>query len=206
MFLQTQSFDDKKPFGSELMIELIQSQWFPSSSRVKGDVTTTNRMVKEEEIPLPMIFLTLTAVSPLRVFFPDSFSLIVYRLSMLWKNGVQAAGPPLLFPLLMKPQEKGGCLRMSFFYPLINFFSYQDIQQFWKLFEQKSSKWTVWWPKKLFKTAVYAIFLFFLERFWFYLFKEMTTILLGLGPRGNLCRILILMHWMRWQRIEKHCY
>ena len=83
MFLQTQSFDDKKPFGSELMIELIQSQWFPSSSRVKGDVTTTNCMVKEEEIPLPMIFLTLTAVSPLRVFFPDSFSLIVYRLSML---------------------------------------------------------------------------------------------------------------------------
>lgn len=44
------------------MIEIIQSQWFPSSSRIKGDAEMTTRMLEQETVPLSMIFLTLTAV------------------------------------------------------------------------------------------------------------------------------------------------
>jgi hypothetical protein len=78
---QKSEFDDKKPFGSELMIEIIQSQWFPTSSRIKGDAETTTRMVEEGVVPLAMIFLTLTAVRhPLNFF---SFSLLFGRLNTL---------------------------------------------------------------------------------------------------------------------------
>jgi hypothetical protein len=51
------------PFGSELMIEIIQSQWFPTSNRIKADADTTHRILEEKIIPLSIIFLTLTAVS-----------------------------------------------------------------------------------------------------------------------------------------------
>jgi len=44
------------------MVEIIQSQWFPSSSRIKGDAETTSRMLQQKTIPASMIFLSLTAV------------------------------------------------------------------------------------------------------------------------------------------------
>ena len=50
------------PFGSELMIEIIQTQWFPHSNRMKSDCETTLRILKSKSIPQPVIFLTLTAV------------------------------------------------------------------------------------------------------------------------------------------------
>jgi hypothetical protein len=33
----------------------------------------------------------------------------------------------------------------------IIFFSFQDLQQAWQVFEERSAKWAKWWPRKLFE-------------------------------------------------------
>ena len=51
------------PFDSELIVQVIQSQWFPSSNRQKADLDTAARVFADQSIPLPMVLLTITAVS-----------------------------------------------------------------------------------------------------------------------------------------------
>lgn len=51
------------PFDSELIVQVIQSQWFPSSNRQKADLDTAARVFADQSIPLPMVLLTITAVN-----------------------------------------------------------------------------------------------------------------------------------------------
>ena len=51
------------PFDSELIVQVIQSQWFPSSNRQKADLDMAARVFADQSIPLPMVLLTITAVN-----------------------------------------------------------------------------------------------------------------------------------------------
>ena len=62
---QQRSFDNATPFDSELIVQVIQSQWFPTSNRQKADMETAARVYADQSIPLGMVLLTITAVSDL---------------------------------------------------------------------------------------------------------------------------------------------
>ena len=56
-------FDNGAPFDSEFIVQVIQSQWFPSSNRQKADAEVSARVYKEQSIPLSIVFLSIMAVS-----------------------------------------------------------------------------------------------------------------------------------------------
>jgi len=46
-------------------VQVIQSQWFPSSNQQKADMETAAQVYTEQSIPMVMVLLTVTAVSNL---------------------------------------------------------------------------------------------------------------------------------------------
>jgi hypothetical protein len=60
---QNHTFDNGAPFDSDLIVQVIQSQWFPSSNRQKADVEAAARVYQDQRIPVPMVLLAVSAVS-----------------------------------------------------------------------------------------------------------------------------------------------
>ncbi|KAF8868748.1 hypothetical protein CPB84DRAFT_1857179 [Gymnopilus junonius] len=54
------TYNKKKPFGSDLILEVVESQWFSSSSRSNADVETTTKIAEDREVPLSMVLLAIT--------------------------------------------------------------------------------------------------------------------------------------------------
>ena len=52
-----------QPFGCQLIVDIIEAQWFPSTSRSKLDLETTNRIYEKRDLPLNVLLLSVTAVS-----------------------------------------------------------------------------------------------------------------------------------------------
>jgi hypothetical protein len=50
------------PFGSTLIYEIIESQWFSTTSRSQADAGTTARIVRERDIPIPIVILVVISV------------------------------------------------------------------------------------------------------------------------------------------------
>ncbi|PPQ90782.1 hypothetical protein CVT25_010107 [Psilocybe cyanescens] len=61
--IKEQAFNECKPFFNELIVDLIECQWFPSSSRVKSDGKTTAQILKDNSLPTSIIFLVATAIN-----------------------------------------------------------------------------------------------------------------------------------------------
>ena len=55
--------DEMKPFGCQLIVDIIEAQWFPSTSRSKLDLETTNQIYERRDLPLNVLLLSVTAVS-----------------------------------------------------------------------------------------------------------------------------------------------
>ena len=64
-----------KPFGSELMLEIIETLWFHSSTRSKADGLITRRLLVDKKIPPVLFVLVLSAVSLTILFTLSSFVL-----------------------------------------------------------------------------------------------------------------------------------
>lgn len=63
-----------KPFGAQIIIDIIEAQWFPSTSRSKLDLETTNKIYEKRDLPLNVIILVVTAVRFLsHCFFLPSY-------------------------------------------------------------------------------------------------------------------------------------
>jgi len=60
--VKNRTYNAQKPFGTPLIVEIIESQWFSTSSRSNSDVDTTAKIVAEKTIPLSIIILILTMV------------------------------------------------------------------------------------------------------------------------------------------------
>jgi hypothetical protein len=60
---QNRTFDNGAPFDSDLIVQVIQSQWFPSSNRQKADVEAAAHVYKDQSIPVSMVLLAVSAVS-----------------------------------------------------------------------------------------------------------------------------------------------
>ncbi|PPQ83758.1 hypothetical protein CVT26_005421 [Gymnopilus dilepis] len=60
--LKERTVDKMKPFGAQLIIDIIEAQWFPSTSRSKLDLETTNRIYEKRDLPLNVILLVVTAI------------------------------------------------------------------------------------------------------------------------------------------------
>lgn len=61
-----------KPFGAQIIIDIIEAQWFPSTSRSKLDLETTNKIYEKRDLPLNIIILVVTAVSFILSFVAPS--------------------------------------------------------------------------------------------------------------------------------------
>lgn len=63
LLLQEHTVDQMKPFGCQLIVDIIEAQWFPSTSRSKLDLETTNKIYERRDLPLNVLLLAVTAVS-----------------------------------------------------------------------------------------------------------------------------------------------
>ena len=70
---QARTVDRMKPFGAQIIIDIIEAQWFPSTSRSKLDLETTNKMYEKRDLPLNAILLVVTGVCFVLFFFPPSY-------------------------------------------------------------------------------------------------------------------------------------
>lgn len=89
--------DQMKPFGCQLIVDIIEAQWFPSTSRSKLDLETTNKIYERRDLPLNVLLLSVTAVSITAILlhlFYFSSHWHSYRLNMGLKNGVPLVGRP----------------------------------------------------------------------------------------------------------------
>ena len=75
-----------KPFGSELMLKIIETLWFHSSSQSKADGLITRRLLVDKKIPSILFILVLSAVS-FTFFFAFKLRLNITRLNILSRNG-----------------------------------------------------------------------------------------------------------------------
>ncbi|PPQ86381.1 hypothetical protein CVT26_006286, partial [Gymnopilus dilepis] len=60
--LKERTVDRMKPFGAQLIIDIIEAQWFPSTSRSKLDLETTNKIFEKRDLPLNVFLLVVTAI------------------------------------------------------------------------------------------------------------------------------------------------
>ena len=59
---QERTVDEMKPFRCQLIVDIIEAQWFPSTSRSKLDLETTNKIYERRDLPLNVLLLSVTAV------------------------------------------------------------------------------------------------------------------------------------------------
>ncbi|PPR06462.1 hypothetical protein CVT26_006458 [Gymnopilus dilepis] len=60
--LKERTVDQMQPFGCQLIVDIIEAQWFPSTSRSKLDLETTNRIYERKDLPLNVLLLSVTAI------------------------------------------------------------------------------------------------------------------------------------------------
>ncbi|KAF8883758.1 hypothetical protein CPB84DRAFT_1789745 [Gymnopilus junonius] len=60
--LKDQTVDKMKPFGAQLIVDIIEAQWFPSTSRSKLDMETTNKIYEKQDLSLNVMLLVVTAI------------------------------------------------------------------------------------------------------------------------------------------------
>ncbi|PPQ97260.1 hypothetical protein CVT26_000652 [Gymnopilus dilepis] len=60
--LKGREVDAMQPFGCQLIVDIIEAQWFPSTSRSKLDLETTNRIYEKRDLPLNVLLLSVTAI------------------------------------------------------------------------------------------------------------------------------------------------
>lgn len=138
-------------------MQVIQSQWFPSSNRQKADLETAARVYADQSIPIAMVLLTITAVSDL---FSITHSLIITtsRLSMCCMSGAQVSVLPYPRCLLRKLQKQGKFLLIGNRHSFTQLSSYIGFEEAWKQIAVMSPGWKAKWPCKLYQTIVYVIF------------------------------------------------
>jgi hypothetical protein len=138
-------------------VQVIQSQWFPSSNRQKADLETAARVYADQSIPIAMVLLTITAVSDI---FSITCSLIINtsRLNMSCMSGAQV--PVLPYPrcLLRKLQKQGKCLLIGSRHSFTQLYSYIGFEEAWNQIAVMSPGWKAKWPCKLYQTIVYVFF------------------------------------------------
>ncbi|KAF8958396.1 hypothetical protein BDZ97DRAFT_1762163 [Flammula alnicola] len=60
--LEKHTLDSRQPFGSDLIIEIIESQWFSISSRSNVDAETTTKIAEKKDLPLSIIIFVITTI------------------------------------------------------------------------------------------------------------------------------------------------
>ncbi|KAF8873454.1 hypothetical protein CPB84DRAFT_1854013 [Gymnopilus junonius] len=78
------TYNKKKPFGSDLILEVVESQWFSSSSRSNADVETTTKIAEDREVPLSMVLLAITVEPSINIGYSYAHHLGNWK--MLIKN------------------------------------------------------------------------------------------------------------------------
>ncbi|PPQ87820.1 hypothetical protein CVT26_007757 [Gymnopilus dilepis] len=113
-----------QPFGCQLIVDIIEAQWFPSTSRSKLDLETTNRIYERKDLPLNVLLLSVTAVSG--NFLLNKGLLNCSRLNMGSRNRVQMDVKLARSHSPRTPLSKGH----------------------WKYFEEQMKAWPAWFKRK----------------------------------------------------------
>jgi len=146
------------PFDSELIVQVIQSQWFPSSNRQKADLDTAARVFADQSIPLPMVLLTITAVNR---FLQGAIYSLYVQLDWTCATWMELRWPSFCSPDVqwrsLKDKVPVYSIEIAFIFILLS--SYIGFEEAWNQIADASPSWKAQWPRKIYQKIVYVPFL-----------------------------------------------
>lgn len=94
ILFQKQVYDRQDPFGSDLLLQIIESHWLSTKGRGSySDHSATVQMFKNKSIPLSVVFLVLSVVRISDIYKFKLFILIQIELAIRdWSSGRHAKG------------------------------------------------------------------------------------------------------------------
>ncbi|KAF9475807.1 hypothetical protein BDN70DRAFT_935557 [Pholiota conissans] len=60
--VEKREYNNQEPFGCDLIVDIIEAQWFSTTSRSNADAETSAKIAAEKDLPLTIIILAVTVI------------------------------------------------------------------------------------------------------------------------------------------------